>query len=76
MFSFRVNNGSTPYAQILTTAAHYSFVVSPVYSVQNAAGTVESKEGDPLNLKSDYPRTLSDEIEKQSITLKGKISER
>ena len=34
--------------------------------MQNAAGTVESKERDPLNLKSDYPRTLNDEMEKQS----------
>ena len=31
------------------------FAVFPVYSVQNAVGTVESKESDPINLKSDYP---------------------
>ena len=27
----------------------------PVYGVQNAVDTVESKESDPIDLKTDYP---------------------
>lgn len=44
MFHLELTMDQHPYAQILTTAAHYSFCGFPVYGVQNAVGTVESKE--------------------------------
>ena len=53
--SLRVNIGSSPLCLNLDNCSTLQVFPFPVHGVQNAVGTVESKESDPINLKSDYP---------------------
>ena len=51
----RINIGLSPLSLNIDKCSTLQVLSFPVHGVQNAVDTVESKESDPFDLKTDYP---------------------